>query len=86
MINTINNITLQNRLFLQVCEGQMHFARRFEGPKMPLPYFRGIKGPEIVRSLLEIEATFEKNLQILKDVRKTILDVKVRNTVMLFTG
>ena len=61
----------------------MHFARRHEGPKTPLPCFRGIRGPEIVRSLLEIEATFEKNLQILKDVRKTILDVKVL-TVVLF--
>ena len=57
----------------------MHFARRHEGPKTPLPCFRGIRGPEIVRSLLEIEATFEKNLQILKDVRKTILDVKVHS-------
>ena len=55
----------------------MHFARRHEGPKTPLPCFRGIRGPDIVRSLLEIEVTFEKNLQILKDVRKTILDVKV---------
>lgn len=56
----------------------MHFARRQEGPKTPLPCFRGIRGLDIVRSLLEIEATFEKNLQILKDVRKTILDVKVK--------
>ena len=41
-----------------------------------------MRGPEVVRSLLEIEATFEKNLQILKDVKKTILDVKVNNDVI----
>ena len=55
----------------------MHFARMYDGEKTPLPCFHGVRGPEIVRSLLEIEATFEKNLQILKDVKKTILDVKV---------
>ena len=62
---------------LQVCEGQIHFARMYDGEKRPLPCFHGVRGPEVVRSLLEIEATFEKNLQILKDVKKTILDVKV---------
>lgn len=55
----------------------MHFARMYDGAKSPLPCFQGVRGPEVVRSLLEIEATFEKNLQILKDVKKTILDVKV---------
>ena len=49
----------------------------YDGAKSPLPCFQGVRGPEVVRSLLEIEATFEKNLQILKDVKKTILDVKV---------
>ena len=51
----------------------------YDGEKRPLPCFHGVRGPEVVRSLLEIEATFEKNLQILKDVKKTILDVKVNN-------
>ena len=62
----------------------MHFARRYEGPKTSLPCFRGIRGPGVVRSLLEIEATFEKNLQILKDVRRTILDVKVHKDDVCF--
>lgn len=48
---------------LQVCEGQIHFARMYDGEKSPLPCFHGVRGPEVVRSLLEIEATFEKNLQ-----------------------
>ena len=62
-----------------MCEGQIHFARMYDGEKRPLPCFHGVRGPEVVRSLLEVEATFEKNLQILKDVKKTILDVKVMN-------
>ena len=48
-----------------------------DGKKIPLPIFPGFKGTEIVRGLMEIEATFEKNLQILKNVRGIILDVKV---------
>ena len=57
----------------------------YDGEKRPLPCFHGVRGPEVVRSLLEVEATFEKNLQILKDVKKTILDVKVmkKNTTFL---
>eukprot|EP00795_Rhopilema_esculentum_P016694 gene16694-8141_t len=61
---------------LEVCDGQMHFARMVDGHKVPLPIFPGLKGPEIVRGLMEIEATFEKNLQILKNVKHVILDVK----------
>ena len=47
-----------------------------EGQKTEMPNFSGQRGPEIVRGLLEIEAVFEKNLNILRDVKKTILDVK----------
>ncbi|XP_066267393.1 dynein axonemal heavy chain 2-like isoform X1 [Branchiostoma lanceolatum] len=61
---------------LEVCECQMHFARWEDGTKTPLPHFAGHRGPEVARSLLEIEASFDRNLQILKDVKKTILDVK----------
>ena len=56
----------------------------YDGEKSPLPCFHGVRGPEVVRSLLEIEATFEKNLQILKDVKKTILDVKVGKNNTMF--
>ena len=61
---------------VKVCECQMHFARMEEGNKTPLPCFAGQRGPEVTRSLLEIEGAFDKNLQILRDVKKTILDVK----------
>ena len=61
---------------LQVCECQIHFARMEEGKKTEMPNFGGQRGPEIIRGLHEIEAVFEKNLNILRDVKKTILDVK----------
>jgi len=60
----------------QVCQAQIHFARREEGEKTEMPHFAGQKGPEIMRGLMEIENTFEKNLASLRHVKKTILDVK----------
>ena len=54
----------------------MYFGRMEEGNKLEMPHFAGQRGPEIVRSLLEIETVFQKNLNILRDVKKTILDVK----------
>ena len=60
----------------QVCHAQIHFARREEGDKTEMPHFAGQKGPEIIRGLTEIEQTFEKNLNMLRSVKKTILDVK----------
>ena len=59
-----------------MCECQIHFARMEDGEKREMPHFAGQRGPEIARSLLEIESVFEKNLTILKDVKNTILDVK----------
>jgi len=59
-----------------VCQAQIHFARREEGEKTEMPHFAGQKGPEIMRGLMEIENTFEKNLASLRHVKKTILDVK----------
>ncbi|XP_063042411.1 dynein axonemal heavy chain 2 [Engraulis encrasicolus] len=61
---------------LEVCECQQQFARREEGNQMPLPCFAGRQGAEVTRSLLEMENTFDKSLDILRNVRKTILDVK----------
>ncbi|KAJ8310645.1 hypothetical protein KUTeg_012510 [Tegillarca granosa] len=61
---------------IEVCESQIHFARREDGNKAEMPHFAGQKGPEIARSLQEIETTFEKNLGHLRAVKKTILDVK----------
>jgi len=54
----------------------MYFARRQEGDKSEMPLFAGQRGPEILRGLIEIEAVFDKNLSMLFEVKKTILDVK----------
>ena len=59
-----------------MCEAQIHFARKNEGTQTEMPHFAGQKGPEITRGILEIEAQFEKNINILRSVKHTILDVK----------
>ena len=41
-----------------------------------MPSFSGSHGPDLARSLREIEHTFEKHLSGLKSVQRTILDVK----------
>ncbi|XP_062904770.1 dynein axonemal heavy chain 2 [Mobula hypostoma] len=64
------------RDLLEVCDCQELFARWDEGKQTPLPCFGGHRGPEITRGLLEIEATFNKNLQILINSQTEILDVK----------
>lgn len=54
----------------------MFFARCQEGYKSEMPHFAGQRGPEMLRGLMEIEAVFDKNLNLLYEVKKTILDVK----------
>ena len=61
---------------LDVCEGQAHFGHRSEGKRRPVPPFAGVTGPSIVKSLEEIEATYDKYLSSLRSVRHCILDVK----------
>ncbi len=60
----------------QVCECQVHFGRIDDGVKLDMPHFPGQRGPEVVRSLLEIETVFERSLAALRGVKHTILDVK----------
>ncbi|KAI8894261.1 dynein heavy chain and region D6 of dynein motor-domain-containing protein [Globomyces pollinis-pini] len=65
------------RDLLEVCEGQIQFARKTtEGKKTPIPYFGGSRGPEIAKSLEDIEDAFEKHISTLWQIRKHILDVK----------
>ena len=54
----------------------MHFARMEDGNQTEMAKFAGQSGPEIVRGILEIESVFEKNLNTLREVKHTILDVK----------
>ena len=53
---------------LDVCEGQVHFGHRSEGKRTPVPPFAGVSGPSIVKSLEEIEATFDKHLSSLRSM------------------
>ena len=77
---------LTSHFFLnKVCEGLVHFARNPDGSELLLPIFPGLKGPEITRSLSEVKDTFLKNLKILKNVKHTILDVKVSEIYVFWT-
>ncbi|XP_030635110.1 dynein heavy chain 2, axonemal [Chanos chanos] len=60
---------------LVVCDCQRQFARREEGEQVPMPCFAGPQGAEVTRSLLDVEATFDKNLQVLRSVQNSILDI-----------
>ncbi|GMI05338.1 hypothetical protein TrVE_jg1168 [Triparma verrucosa] len=67
------------RDLLEVCEGQIQFARKnssTKGESGPLPEFGGTKGGEITKSLLDIEASFETQIERLRRLDYEILDVK----------
>ncbi|ORZ33974.1 dynein heavy chain and region D6 of dynein motor-domain-containing protein [Catenaria anguillulae PL171] len=66
------------RDLLELCEGQMQFARKLApgGKKLPIPIFGGAKGAEIGKSLEDIEKSFESHLAHLWTIRDLILDVK----------
>jgi dynein heavy chain len=61
---------------LEICECQKHFARWQDGEKIRLPIFHGQRGPEMARSLLEIEETFTKHVRVLEEAKQSILNVK----------
>ncbi|GMH50243.1 hypothetical protein TrRE_jg3287 [Triparma retinervis] len=67
------------RDLLEVCEGQIQFARKSsstKGESGPLPEFGGTKGAEITKALLDIEASFETQIERLRKLDYEILDVK----------
>jgi dynein axonemal heavy chain len=68
------------RDLLEVCEGQLQFARRTlsssPGQSAPLPTFGGTRGAEIEKSLYEIQEAFEKHVARLSELDYNILDVK----------
>ena len=59
------------RDMLEVCEAQLQFA-----PKSELPTFGGTNGPEITKSLKDIQVSFQKLVRNLKSLDYDILDVK----------
>ncbi|OQR95763.1 dynein heavy chain, partial [Thraustotheca clavata] len=66
------------RELLEVCEGQIQFARK--GSKdgvVSLPCFGGNRGLEIVKSLIGIETQFEGHIDRLRKLDYDILDVKI---------
>ncbi|RHY32696.1 hypothetical protein DYB32_002341, partial [Aphanomyces invadans] len=64
------------RELLEVCEGQIQFARKGKGSSS-LPCFGGNRGQEIVKSLMGIETQFEGHIDRLRKLDYDILDVKI---------
>ncbi|GMH41208.1 hypothetical protein BSKO_09118 [Bryopsis sp. KO-2023] len=56
---------------MEVCEAQMQFA-----PKTPLPVFGGLRGAEVKKSILDIQASFKGLVSALRLLNYDILDVK----------
>lgn len=56
---------------LEACEAQLQWA-----PTSPLPVFGGTKGPEIHKSIVDIQASFQKLVSALRTLSYNILDVK----------
>ncbi|KAF1335297.1 Dynein heavy chain, partial [Globisporangium splendens] len=66
------------RELLEVCEGQIQFARKGKGGKREaLPGFGGNRGLEIVKNLRGIESQFEGHVERLRKLDYDILDVKI---------
>ncbi|KXS19215.1 hypothetical protein M427DRAFT_507867 [Gonapodya prolifera JEL478] len=65
------------RDLIEVCEGQIQFARKLNGREStPIPPFGGTQGPEISKGLQDIQVAFEKQIAKLWTVQEQILDVK----------
>eukprot|EP01105_Mastigella_eilhardi_P001895 TRINITY_DN122_c1_g4_i2.p1 TRINITY_DN122_c1_g4~~TRINITY_DN122_c1_g4_i2.p1 ORF type:complete len:4382 (+),score=1298.66 TRINITY_DN122_c1_g4_i2:875-14020(+) len=61
---------------IEICEGQIQFARKNGSATEKLPAFGGSVGPEITKRLTEIEIAFLKQIQQIKELPYDILDVK----------
>lgn len=57
---------------LQVCDGQSQYSL-----KVALPAFGGTRGPEIMKSLLELKEAFQKLVNKLRSLSYNLLDVKM---------
>lgn len=65
------------RDLLEVCEGQIQFARKAAGgAQTPLPGFGGARAVEVTKSLADIQGTFEKLIAVLRSLDYSVLDVK----------
>eukprot|EP01045_Picozoa_sp_COSAG04_P001419 COSAG04_NODE_47_length_31265_cov_18.823012_16_plen_540_part_01 len=66
------------RDLVEVCEGRMQFAPRYasEGGATTQPVFRGPRGTQVEKDLEDIEASFAKHMEHLRNLNYDILDVK----------
>lgn len=67
------------RDLVEVCEGKLQFTRTpdtMENTANGLPIFNGTRGPEISKSIIELEYSFKKYMDQLKEIESQILDVK----------
>eukprot|EP00756_Hemistasia_phaeocysticola_P025139 Hpha_TRINITY_DN15989_c0_g2::TRINITY_DN15989_c0_g2_i1::g.72379::m.72379/K10408/DNAH; dynein heavy chain, axonemal len=58
---------------LEVCEGQQQFGMK---PAEEMPCFSGVRGPEVLKSLNDIQRAFERNISQLRNLTYPLLDVK----------
>ena len=61
------------RDLLEVCEGQQQFGMKKESD---MPCFSGVRGPEIQKSLIDIQRSFERHISQLRNLNYAVLDVK----------
>ncbi|EDQ90997.1 uncharacterized protein MONBRDRAFT_20211 [Monosiga brevicollis MX1] len=67
---------LSNAIISRCCECIAHFARRQGAGTRPPPLLAGTRGPELSRSLEQLEANFAASLQQLRQVQDLVFDVK----------
>ena len=72
---------------LEVCQGQIQFARKLENnKKQPLPVFGGTNNSELAAGLEDIENAFKRQVEKLWMAKDLILDVKASQWHDLFNS
>ncbi|KAJ9437970.1 Dynein-1-beta heavy chain [Diplonema papillatum] len=66
-------ISQRCRDLLEVCENQQQFGMKKEDE---MPCFAGVRGPEILKSLVDIQRNFERHISQLRNLPYAVLDVK----------
>eukprot|EP01063_Lacrimia_lanifica_P009197 TRINITY_DN1620_c2_g3_i1.p1 TRINITY_DN1620_c2_g3~~TRINITY_DN1620_c2_g3_i1.p1 ORF type:complete len:4609 (+),score=2253.81 TRINITY_DN1620_c2_g3_i1:158-13984(+) len=66
-------ISQRCRHLQEVCEGQQQFGLKKESD---MPCFSGVRGPEIQKSLVDIQKNFERHISQLRNLSYGVLDVK----------
>ena len=61
----------------EICEAQIQFLRKSGSKRRPMPTFGGTYGHEIARSLMDVESSFQRCLDRLRNLDYDVLNVKV---------